>query len=52
MDGTHGEGTGGVPAAEGMTTARNVRIQAMPNSMKTMWFQIVKTETVPFSYYS
>lgn len=52
MDGTHGQGTDGVPAAEGVTAGRGVRILAMPNSDKTSNFQMVKYEVVPFSYYS
>lgn len=52
MDGTHSEGTGGVPAAEGVTTAMRVRILAMQHSVKTTFFQMVIHEAVPFSYYS
>lgn len=52
MEGTHGQGTGGVPAAEGVTLGRGVRILAIQNSEKTQNFQMVKYEFVAFSYYS
>ncbi len=60
MGGTHGEGTGGVPASEGVTARafarqvveQSVRILVVQNSKKTNYFQMVESETVPFSYYS
>jgi len=52
MDGTHREGTGGIPAAEGVTTERNVRIPVGKTYEKTKLFQMVESKSVPFSYYS
>lgn len=56
MEGSHGEGTGGVPSPEAMiagafakgTAAPHVRILAGQNAMEMMWNHIVTVKSSRF----